>query len=90
MSFLFITNIFKLITVTKPAAALMWINVYSMYTTGEVATLIADIPTDPSNEPLFCTSSLIIHGVFFFALSAASPFVPLIPAVLCSVYIYLP
>jgi hypothetical protein len=78
MSFLFIINTLKLITVTKPAAALMWINVYNMYVTGEFATIIADIPTEPSNEPLFCTSSLIIHGVFFLSF-AISPWGPLLP-----------
>jgi hypothetical protein len=78
MSFLFITNILKLITVTKPAAALMWINVYGMYTTGEVATMITEVPLYISDvEPLWM-SSVIIHGVLILTLSA-SPCGPMLP-----------
>ena len=43
-------------------------NVWGMSITGEAATFVADIPTAPSNEPIFYTSSLIIHGVFVLAL----------------------
>jgi len=82
MSFLFIINTLKLITVTKPAAAVMWLTIYDMYVWGEVATIIADIPTEPSTEPstepLFCTSSLIIHGVFLVNIAIA-PWSPLLP-----------
>ncbi len=41
----FAIALIKVITVTKPAALLMWITVCGMYSTGEVATLVTELPS---------------------------------------------
>ncbi len=85
MTFLSI-SILKVITATKPAALLMWTTVTCMYSTGEVATLVAELPIEPSDRTVwFC--SFIYHGYVLTLLTALSPCCsPVIPLIVSPLF----
>ncbi len=80
MTFLSI-SILKVITATKPAALLMWTTVTCMYSTGEVATLVAELPIEPSYHTEWFVT-LIYHGSVITLLTVVSPCCsPVIPLI---------
>ena len=101
MTFLSI-SLLKVITATKPAALLMWITVSGMYSTGEIATLFAELPnTYSTGEIATCVAALsiepsdhtgwfctyIFHGSVITLLALVSPCCsPVIPLIVSPLF----
>ncbi len=95
-------SLLKIIVSTKPAAMLMWITVSGMYSTGEVATLVAELPSmhntgefatlaaelpiEPSDRTVWFCS-FIYHGYVLTLLTALSPCCsPVIPLIVSPLF----